>query len=123
MIEGMRAMVSKPQPETLKASDWFAESGSDYIDFQAALDDPHQAQELYTIDTRLVRLNLSSWPAQSWRLEKEEEPFVRTESGGVEFDAAKMELYRPYPFQIDGVWLVAAKHDKAEDDIRIYQLK
>ena len=49
-----------------------------------------------------------------------DQPFTRTAEGGVEFDEDRMELRRPYPFNIGGEWFVAAKH--AAGDVRIYEL-
>ena len=49
-------------------------------------------------------------------------PFIPTEDGGVEFDEHKMDLKRPYPFQVDGVWFVAVKRSRTDGDVRLYNL-
>ena len=49
-------------------------------------------------------------------------PFRRTPQGGVEFDESKMEPHRPYPFQVDGAWLVAVRRSTRDGDVKLYEL-
>ena len=49
-------------------------------------------------------------------------PFYRTPQGAVQFDQAKMEVHRPYPFKVNGVWFVFVKRGPEDGDVRLYQL-
>ena len=51
-----------------------------------------------------------------------DEPFSHTLQGGIECDESKMELRRPYPFEVAGVWFVAVKYSGDDGDVRLYQL-
>ena len=48
-------------------------------------------------------------------------PFEATESGGVKFHEHKMEIDRPYPFRVAGIWFIAIRKSVEEGDVRIYQ--
>ena len=51
-----------------------------------------------------------------------DEPFHRTAQGGVEFDEAKMEIDRPYPFKLNDIWFISVKRTVQHGDVRLYQL-
>ena len=56
-------------------------------------------------------------------LDRDVDPFKRTTQGGVRCDERKMELHRPYPFQVGPLWFVAVRHSKKDGDVGIYVLE
>ena len=67
---------------------------------------PHEAPNIFSrITTRQSRENV---------------PFTSTEDGGVEFDENLMEVDRPYPYCLAGVWFVAVRHSADDGDVEIY---
>lgn len=50
-------------------------------------------------------------------------PFSPTPQGGVQCDELKMELHRPYPFQVGHLWFVAVRHSEKSGDVGIYSLE
>ena len=40
----------------------------------------------------------------------------------VECEEAKMEVSRPYPYRLSGVWFVAVRHSESDGDVGIYHL-
>ena len=49
------------------------------------------------------------------------EPFDRLKDGGVNFHEHKMEIGRPYPFNVRGVWLIAIRKSDDEGDVSVYE--
>ena len=49
-------------------------------------------------------------------------PFSPTPQGGVECDERKMEIGRPYPFQVSGIWFVAVRHGEEEGSSAVCEI-
>lgn len=49
-------------------------------------------------------------------------PFTSTPQGGVECDEFKMEIGRPYPFQVGGIWFLAVRHGEDAGSSVVYEI-
>lgn len=50
------------------------------------------------------------------------QPFHRTSDGKIEFEEARMEIHRPYPFKVGDAWLIAVRRSSRDGDVKLYQL-